>query len=263
MTGLDRSLTAEPTGPGLWQTSADPAYEATNGQFGGWSAALLLRTLLAEPRASGTPSALTVHYLSSVPPGQALSLHTTLRRDGRSLSFWQAELRANGQPETLALATLVLSNRRESDRFDELRMPAVPDPETLEQFRPPSGRFGDRMDIRPALGHPPFDQPNTRSLFWVREETGRPVDAVQIAFLADIGAPRIFLRSSAPRPSATLTLSIYFHATAGEFERVGDDYLLSELIGTRAEASTFGSRGELWSRHGTLLATMEQLCWFR
>ena len=262
MTGLDRSLGVDATGPGEWRANADPAYEATNGQFGGWSAALLLRAPLAEPRASGTPSALTIHFLSTVPPGRELSIRTELRHDGRSLSFWQAELRAKGQPELLGLATLVLSNRRESDRFDELRMPVAPDPESLERFRPPAGRFGERMDLRPVIGHPPFDQATTRSVFWVREETSRAVDAVQLSYLADVGAPRIFLRSSGPRPSATLTLSIYFHATAEEVAAVGDDYVLSELNGTRAEASTFGSRGELWSRQGKLLATMEQLCWF-
>ncbi len=263
MTGLDRSLSVQATGPGEWQARADPAYESINGQFGGWSAALLLRALLSEPRASGTPSALTVHFLSAVPPGRELSIRTELRHGGRSLSYWQAELGEKGQPETLALATLVLSNRRESDRFDELRMPKAPDPETLEQFRPPAGPFGERTDIRPVIGHPPFGQTATRSVFWTREESGRAVDAVQLAYLADVGAPRIYLRSAGPRPSATLTLSIYFHATAEELAAIGDDFLLSELNGTRAQASTVGSRGELWSRQGTLLATMEQLCWFK
>ncbi len=263
MTGLDLSLRVEATRPGEWQAYADPTYESINGQFGGWSAALLLRALLSESRASGTPSALTVHYLATVPPGRELSIRTELRHGSRSLSYWQAELRVTDQPDPLALATLVLSNRRESDRFDELRMPAVPDPKSIERFRPPAGPFGERMDLRPVIGHPPFDQVATRSVFWVREESGRAIDAVQLAYLADVGAPRIFLRSSGPRPSSTLTLSIYFHATGEDLAAVGDDYILAELNGTRAEASTFGSRGELWSRQGELLATMEQLCWFK
>jgi hypothetical protein len=35
------------------------------------------------------------------------------------------------------------------------------------------------------------------------------------------------------------------------------------MIGTRVERSTVGSRANLWSRGGALLATTEQLCWFR
>lgn len=89
------------------------------------------------------------------------------------------------------------------------------------------------------------------------------MDAVQLALLSDLGAPRIFFVSNGPRPSSTITLSIYFHATDDELAACADDYILSEMIGTRANAATIGSRKDLWSREGKLLATSEQLCWFR
>jgi hypothetical protein len=34
-------------------------------------------------------------------------------------------------------------------------------------------------------------------------------------------------------------------------------------VGTRAEGSTIGSQLRMWSRSGALLATSEQLCWFK
>ena len=86
---------------------------------------------------------------------------------------------------------------------------------------------------------------------------------MQLAYLADAYAPRIFLCSKGPRPSSTITMSVYFHATPEELAEVGDDYVLSEAIGTRAEHATMGSQVRLWSRKGRLLATSEQLCWFR
>ena len=60
-----------------------------------------------------------------------------------------------------------------------------------------------------------------------------------------------------------MTLSIYFHATQGEIEAVGEDYLLNEAIGTRGEYSTSGQQARFWSRAGKLLLTTEQLGWFR
>jgi acyl-CoA thioesterase len=261
---LDRSFGAEATGMGEWRTRCDPGYEATNGMFGGWTAALLLSRIAADAPSSGSASALTVHYMAAVPPDREVVIRTHPRRAGRSLSFFQAELATAEQPdEVLALATCVLSNRRESDRFEEDRMPEAPAPDTLPIFHPPGGPFGERTEVRPVYGHPAFDQATTRSASWVRELSGRAVDAIQLTYLADVGAPRIFLRRAGPRPSSTITLSIYFHATEAELRDVGDDYVLTELTGTRAESSTFGSRGSLWSRAGRQLATMEQLCWFK
>lgn len=108
-----------------------------------------------------------------------------------------------------------------------------------------------------------FDQPSTRSLTWVREQSARAIDRLQLAYLADAYAPRIFFKSKAPRPFSTITMSVYFFASDEELSAIGDDYILSEITGTRAEQSTVGSSGRLWSRSGALLATTEQMGWFR
>jgi acyl-CoA thioesterase len=44
---------------------------------------------------------------------------------------------------------------------------------------------------------------------------------------------------------------------------VGDDYILNEATGTRAERSVSGQQARLWSPQGALLATTEQLTWFQ
>ena len=151
--------------------------------------------------------------------------------------------------------------RKPSDSFTEQSMPSMPDPDALPGFNPPAP-FGQRTLVKtdaPGI----LDQPTTQSNTWVRELSGRPIDYVQLAYLADAYAPRIFMWSKAPRLCSTITMSIYFHALAEELAELGDDFILSEITGTRAQHWTIGSQARLWSRKGTLLATTEQLCWFK
>ena len=58
-------------------------------------------------------------------------------------------------------------------------------------------------------------------------------------------------------------MSVYFHAAENELQGIGDDYILNEATGTRAALSTAGQQARLWSRKGSLLATTEQLHWFK
>ena len=97
----------------------------------------------------------------------------------------------------------------------------------------------------------------------MREASGRSVDHLQLALLADHRAPRSFFWSDGPRPSSTLTLSVYFHATDSELAAVGDDEILSEAFGTRGAQSTSEEHLRLWSRQGALLATSVQMGWYR
>jgi hypothetical protein len=169
---------------------------------------------------------------------------------------------APGSSETLAFASVVLTNRRETDGRLDVSMPDAPDPDTLQVFHPP-GTFGESTVLHTIDGFPPFGRAGTRSTAWAREQTGRPVDHAQLAYLCDARPPRSFFWSDGPRPSATLTLSVYFHATDRELAEVGDDYVLSQAFGTRGTQSTSGEHLRLWSRAGALLATSEQLAWYR
>ena len=58
---------------------------------------------------------------------------------------------------------------------------------------------------------------------WVRETSARSLDYVQLAYLADNYAPRIYFRSQRLRPYSTVTMSVYFHASETELEELGDD----------------------------------------
>jgi hypothetical protein len=221
MAELDASFAIQSQGPGLWRGRADPQYEANTGMFGGWTMALLLKAVVDDPDAEGTASAITTNFLSRVPPGAELKLRTQRLGGGRSLSHWRSELML--EDETVAAtAMIVLANRRESDKFIETEMPDAAAPESIAVFHPP-GPFGERIDIRQVLGGVPFNQSTTRSLFWQRDLSGREIDAVQLAYLCDLGPPRVWYIGSTPRPSSTITLSLYIHAPSAELAACGDD----------------------------------------
>ena len=157
---------------------------------------------------------------------------------------------------TLALASVVVSAGRPSDGQVEVTMPEAPDPDTLEVFHPP-GPQGDQVVLRPIAGFPPYGRADTYSTAWVRVVSHRPVDYQQPAYLADERAPRSFHWSDGPRPSATMTMSVSFHATREELADVGDDYVLGEAFGVKAAWSISEEHPRLWSRQGNLLATSD------
>jgi acyl-CoA thioesterase len=230
--------------------------------FGGWTAALLLKAVLADAGDAGSAVSLSVHFVSMLVPGSALSIVTRPLGGGRALSTWQAELTAEGAADPAAVATVIMARRRESLGFTDAKMPEAPPPEGLRELHPP-GSFGERSTFRPVLGFPPFEQPDSRSVLWVRETSGRPLDAIQLAYLADNFPPRSWSRRKEFGPYSTLTMSVYFHASDAELATHGDDEVLLEVSASRAESSTIAAHARLWSRGGALLATTEQLGWFR
>lgn len=179
------------------------------------------------------------------------------------MSHCQVELTSEDQQTPLASASAVLADRRNSDEKLDVSMPNAPDPESLEVIHPAPGGNGERCAMRPIEGFPFFGRSTTYSTAWVRETSGRPVDHLQLAFLSDFRAPRSYFWSDGPRPSATLSLSVYFHATDEELAEVGDDDLFSEAFGVRGVQSTSEEHLRLWSRSGALLASSVQMAWYR
>jgi len=268
---LEEALTLTATSDGGRMAIADPRYEAANGMFGGWTAAILMRAVIESAGSGAEPSAITVNYVEKIEAGTEVIVRSSRVGGGRSLNHWHAEVVAADDERTLAHALVVLSERRVTDGHVEPSMPDAPDPESLEESHPPAP-FGDRFVLRPVAGLPPaswlgnarlFGRYQTSSVMWVRDLSGRRVDHLQLVCLSDLNPPRSFFWSVGPRLSATLSLSVYFFATSAELAAVGDDYVLTAAIGTRGVDSISGQQARLWSRRGDLLATTEQLCWYR
>ncbi len=257
---LEDSLALYATGEGSYRGYADPDNEAGTGMFGGWTAALLLKSVLCDPRAAGESAALNVNYIRRIPPKSELTVTCAQLGGSQAVATWRADIFVESREAPSATAHIVLANRRDSEAFTERKPPEAPDPETLPMIHPPAS-FGQRVDMRAWTI--PFGHDHSHSALWIRERSGHPVDHVLLAYLSDAYPPRILMRSKGPRPSSTLTLSASFYASAEELAAIGQDVILSEAVGTRAAASTIGAQLNMWSRSGALLATSEQLCWFK
>ena len=231
--------------------------------FGGWTVAVALQAVSESAAGASTPCAITVNFINKIEAGANLLIRSWRVGGGRSVSHWQVELMSEDQQTPLAGAAAVLAERRNSDEKLDVSMPNAPDPESLEVVHPAPGTNGERCAMRPIEGFPFFGRSTTYSTAWVRETSGRPVDHLQLAFLSDFRAPRSYFWSDGPRPSATLSLSVYFHATDEELAKVGDDDLLSEGFGVRGVQSTSEEHLRLWSRSGALLASSVQMAWYR
>jgi acyl-CoA thioesterase len=262
MSEFDDAVALRAIEAGLWLAVADPRYEARTGMFGGWTAAVLLRAVLLEADPHFTPCAMTINYIQKIEPGSNVFIRARRMGGSRSIQHWQAEVLQAAAGPALAQAMLVLAARPETDGRTEPAMPDVTAPERLEDYYLPfpAGQIALK---KPVYGYPPFARGSTASAAWVREFSGRKLDYVQLAFLSDLYPPRPFFWSAAARPYATMSLSVYFHATQAEIELIGTDFILNEAVGTRGGDAISGQQARLWSRDGKLLLTTEQLGWFR
>lgn len=244
---------------GHFRAHADPDHQSITGMFGGWTTAVALSAVLRSSASGAAPAAITINFVSSIEPGTDVEIRTSRMGGSRSLEHWSAVVHSGDA--VCASALVVLAHRRPSEPHLEPTMPDVPDPSALTQFKAPAPQ-GEQAEMY-TVGEWGYGSGDTRTLHWLRDANGRPLDHLLLAYLADQYAPRSFLWGVGFRPSATLTMSVYFHATNAELNAVGTDFILNEAVGTRGEHSTSGSQVRLWSRDGALLATTEQLAWYR
>lgn len=250
-------------GPNLWRVKADERYWNALGPWGGWTAGALLKAVLVEPEARGAPVAMTINIMAGFEKEDVM-IATRRMRQGGSLEFWNVEL-SQGE-KICAQAMVTLAERRETDRFVEAPLPAAPVPEEVTPPPPREGNrlaFGAMFESRPVKGMQPFTQDgDTQTISWVRDIAKAPLDYVLLAMYADIFAPRIFYKAGF-RPVSTISMNVYFHATPEQVAAVADDYVLTEAVSRGGGGGFFDQQAALWSRHGVLLATTEQLSWFK
>jgi acyl-CoA thioesterase len=256
---ISDAIEVKPLEAGRWLAHADPDHQSITGMYGGWTTAVALAGVLESSTFDALPVALTINFIGSIEPGTDVEIQTSRIGGSRSLEHWSATVHSDDSVHASAL--VVLASRRDSEPHLQPTMPDVADPSTLERFKAP-GPQGEQAEMYP-VDQWVYGSGDTNSAHWLRDANGRMMDHLLIAYLADQYAPRSFFWGTGIRPSATITMSVYFHATDDELKAVGTDFILNEAIGTRGEQSTSGQQARLWSRTGDLLATTEQLAWYR
>ena len=178
------------------------------------------------------------------------------------------ELLPAGSDQVGVHAIVTLARRPSTPDFAFAKMPAAPDPESLPAQETPDQALrrhygAAAFDRRTLEGFPPKPSGDSRSLAWVRSRCG-PMDKALLGMITDNSALAGDGYALGPTiMTTTLTLTVYLHATAQQIAEVGDDFILVECEGRVGGGGASDERSSYWRRDGKLLATSEQLAWYR
>lgn len=274
---FDDALQLVAQGGGRYQGSTQPAWWNMVGPFGGVTAAVALQAIMLHPERLGDPISLTVNFASGLAQG-TFTVSAQPVRTNRSTQHWVVTLSqddAQGVGSVVLTATAITAVRRSTWSANDLPMPAVPPPDNLARTQPPAGtvEWLNRYDMRLISGPIPSrwdggaasPDPALASLsrLWVRDEPARTLDFPALAAMADVFFPRIWLRRAVPVPVGTVSLTVYFHATAPQLLETGTGYLLGQARGQAFCNGYFDQAGQLWNAAGHLLATTHQLVYYK
>jgi len=264
---FDTAIALAPIDAHRSRGATTPAYANMVGPFGGTTAAVLLHAALRHPARLGDPIALTVNYASALADG-AFEIDARAVRTNRSTQHWVLQLLQGD--EVAATATAVFAVRRATWSASEVVAPAeLPAPQTLPRedltHRPP---WVHRYDMRFVEGGMPsrFDgteHPHSQTRVWVRDEPPRAIDFASLAALCDTFFPRVYLRRRKVVPIGTVSLTTYFHADAAMLAAQGDQPVLGSARGVVFRNGYCDQRGEVWSAQRELLASTQQVMYYR
>lgn len=247
-------------GRAVYRGAVHPAFQNMIGPYGGWSVAVLANALMKAAPDDLELISITTDFMNAVPDGP-FSIEVTCDRAGRGTQFWQASLISDAGKGVSNRATAVLARRRNTVEWTEGERPDAPDP--MDCPRVEFVGWMKPVQIRHAI-NPPFQgNGDTRSAAWVRMEEGRPLDVPALVALADTPAPRLFHVLGHPDPIATISMTVYIHASADDLAAVGGDFMLVDTNSARGGRGFFDQHARIWSRDGRLIATTQQVVWYR
>ncbi len=252
------------------------AYWNMIGPFGGISAATALNAVLQHPMLLGEPVSLTVNFAAALQDG-AFTVTARAARTNRSTQHWMVELAqagADGKPQTMLTATVLTAVRRATWNGNDTAMPVVPPPDEVAPMR---GKLPiewlNRYDARPIAGAIPRVWDDTEnaapgqqaslSSLWMRDKPPRPLDFCSLTAMADFFFPRIFLRRARRVPVGTVSMTVYFHASAALLQQSGTGFLLGQAVGQVYYDGFFDHNAVLWNEAGVPLATSSQVVYYK
>lgn len=251
--------------PGRWTTVAGTEWSNPGGGlWGGYAIGLCVRVLEAEPKAIGEPLSLTLTYAAGLPAGP-LDIRTRQLRQGGSIGVWEVEVLPAGSDQIGVHGMVTMARRPKTPDFAFAVMPDAPSPESLpnQDMAGMTMHYGaSAFERRTLEGFPPEPGGDSRSLAWVRSRRG-DLDKALLGMITDNSAPRAMYALGRAVMTTTLSLTTYLHATVPELAEVGDDFILVECEGRVGAGGASDERSSYWRRDGKLLATSEQLAWYR
>jgi acyl-CoA thioesterase len=253
------ALTHEPPQSWLGRTSDD--YWNMVSPYGGVTAGVMMKAMLDHPERRGTPLSFTLNFLAPIDAGDFV-IDTELVRANRNSQHWSIRLSQAGR--VLALAIAICAVRRDTWSQVEATRPDVP-PAASCPVAPPRKATGflQRYEFRIVRGKPFAVNEDSLSHVWVADNPPRPLDFPSLTALCDSFLPRIFLRRPDFVPIGTVSINIYFHAGEDALAVQGAAPLLAVAQAQAFSDGHFDHHGHVWSTDGTLLATTQQLVWYK
>lgn len=256
---------------GHFTGATSPDYWNMVGPFGGMTAALVLHSVLNHPDLLGAPISLTVNFAAAISAGP-FELTAIPMRTNRSTQHWSITMSQaddTGKLQVNTTATVVTAARRETWSQNDLAMPPVPAASKVTRFI--AGAAGPiwmgKYEMRPVRGVLPLtwdgSGEDSESLVWFRDAEPRVLDFQSLASMSDMFYPRIWLRRAKRVPAGTVSITTYFHAGVVELAEVGTGYLLGRAVGQQYRNGFFDQAAQLWSEAGVLLATSNQIVYFK
>jgi hypothetical protein len=176
---------------------------------------------------------------------QATPVRTNRSTQHWTLTILQAD--AEGAPVVTTTATAVTAVRRDTWSAGDVPMPAVPGPTAHPAIEhgPEAMEWLNRYEMRPITGALPraWDGSGDHSLtqLWMRDAPARPLDFCALAALADLFFPRVWLRRAHRVPAGTVSITVYFHASASNWRRPAPATCWARRAG-RSSATGFSTR---------------------
>jgi acyl-CoA thioesterase len=255
-------------GDSSWQGRAGEDYWAFVGQFGGATAATILRALIDHPQRAGDPLSLTVNFCAPVTQGE-FDLDVRLIKANRSSQHWSVEM-TQGSAGVVTFATAVFAERRPSWSHQQA---ASPQATSFEQTLPFTAKIAamwvKQYDFRFVEGEPKFGSSSPTapgsafSKLWIGDRVPRKIDALSLMSMSDAFFGRVFHARSELVPFGTVSLTTYFH-TDVESLAAEDITRVLAIADAKIFNKSYGDQnGELWSPSGRLLATTTQIAYFK
>lgn len=261
--GFDAAVRLEATGNGRYIGHTSKLYWNFVGPFGGITAATALNSLLQREDRLGDPLSLTVNFMAPIKEGEFF-LDTKVLRSNRSTQHWSVQLGQEGEAEPALAALAVFAVRRETWALREASPPQAPPPQDCKPFAPRLQIIWPKMyETRYARGRFGVENPDSVTHCWLQDNPPRALDFPSLTAICDAFFPRIFLRRPQMAPIATVSLNIYFHVDAAELANEGDGPVLCVAKAQVFNKGYYDQEGQVWGRDGKLLATTQQVAWYK
>lgn len=230
--------------------------------FGGVTAAVALNGLLVQRERIGDPISLTVNFVAAIQPGEFF-VEPRLVRSNRSTQHWAVQIVQGGEVTTSAIAFFGV--RRQTWSLTEAAAPQASARDAATRFHPPVDvmRWPAMYDIRYVRGKIRQENPDSETHSWISDTEPRPVDFLSLAAYCDTFAPRLFFRRPVWVPIATVSFNVYYHVDSEELASHGAEPVLGVAQGQVYHKGYFDQHAQVWGRDGKLLATTQQVVWFK